>query len=257
MARLLTSLTLIKHQLFPLNVLRSEKPDYIKALEQADKGFPDNLVHFFSKIQRRNIEFALNIQTKPDSLKEVAEIFKEKVQTLTSKQKEERKKLIEKNRNILTKEIYSIIGEIQEELFEVIPKDKAYIKAIASKTNNYHYYTSQIIGYANEHDYFFNKNLDRRWFRISFHITKEKRYDIVISIHHFGYFDSVVAIGAFIDFIDKTHKNDRIEQTIPLNVKPYTVSLEKEISTNTKRNIEDYLKDIIKIGMSIVVNEIT
>ena len=255
-ARLLTSLILIKHQLFPLNVIRSEKPEYINALEKADKNIPDDLVKFFSKVQRRNIEFALNIQTKPDSLKEVAEIFKEKVEVLTTQQKITRAKLIEANRNALTKDIYSIIGNIQEELFEIIPKNKAYIQEIASKKDNYHYYTNQIIEYANEHDYFFNKNMERRWFRISFHITREKRYDIIITIHHFGYFDSVVAVGAFIEFIDKTHKGSRIEQTIPLNIKPYTVSLEKELAESTKQNIEDYLKDVIKVGMSIITNEI-
>ncbi len=256
-ARLLTSLILIKHQLFPLNVLRSEKPEYINALENADKNQPSDLVKFFSKIQRRNIEFALNIQTKPDSLKEIAEIFKEKIEVLSSQQKEKRVKLIENNRNILTDYVYTIIGAIRKELFETISIDEAYIKVRASDEESFHYYSKQIIDYANEHDYFFNKNMERRWFRISFHITEEKRYDIIITIHHFGYFDSVVAVGAFIEFIDKTHKDSRIEQTIPLNIKPYTVSLEKELGESTKRNIEDYLKDIFKIGMSIVINEIT
>ena len=108
-ARLLTGLILIKHQLFPLNVLRSEKPEYINALETADNNNPNDLVSFFCKIQRRNIEFALNIQTKPESLIEVAEIFKEKVEQLNTQEKETRKKLIEKNRDILTGKIYAII----------------------------------------------------------------------------------------------------------------------------------------------------
>ncbi len=257
MARLLTSLILIKHQLFPLNVLRNEKPVYINALEQADKNNPNPLVELFSKIQRRNIEFALNIETKPETLQEVAEILKEKVHVLTTKQQEQRKKLIETNRKKLVSQVYAIIGKVQKELFEIIPEDEAFIQAISSQENNYYYYTKQIIDYANQHDYFFNKNLDRRWFRLSFHITQKKRYDIVISIHHFGYFDSIVAIGAFIEFIDKTHTESRIEQTIPINIKPYTISLEKELSESSKKNIEDYLKDVIKVGMSIVINEIT
>ncbi len=148
-------------------------------------------------------------------------------------------------------------------MFEVIPKEKAYINTIAQKPNDihYYYYNNQIVSYANEHDYFFNKHLPRGWFRISFNVNvkgqKEKRYDIVISIHHFGYFDSVVAIGAFIEFIDKTlEDDDRIEQTIPLKIKPYTVSLEKEITEQTKNNIKDYLSDIVKVGLSIIVNEL-
>ncbi len=257
MARLLASLILIKHRLFPLNVLRSEKPEYIRALEKADSGDPNDLVRFFSKVQRRQIESALNIQTRPETLREVAEMFKERVEASITRRKAERGNLIEKNRRVLTEYIYSIIGSIQKKLFEIIPKDKAYITATSSNESNYYYYTRQIVQYANEHDYFFNKNLDRRWYRLSFHVAEEKRYDIVISIHHFGYSDSVVALGAFIQFVDKTHEDNRIEHTIPLNMKPYTLSLEQELSESSKKNIESYLNDVVKIGLSIISNEIS
>ncbi len=257
-ARLLTSLIQIKHQLFPLNILRNEKPEYIRALEKADKNDPNELIKFFSKIQHRNIESALNIQAQPGSLKEVAIIFKEKVEKVSLKKERKRNELIKANRNKLFDKVYSIIGDLQNELFEIIPKGKAYIKAIAKRPDDeeHFYYTNQIIEYANEQDYFFNKNLPRGWFRISFHINEDKRYDIVISIHHFGYFDSVVAIGGFIEFIDKTHHSNRIEQTIPLNIKHYTLSLEKEITERTEKNMRDYLADVIRIGLSIIINEI-
>ncbi|HCL55852.1 MAG TPA: Fic family protein [Spirochaetia bacterium] len=259
-ARLLTSLILIKYQLFPLNILRNEKSIYINALEKADSGFPNDLIKFFSNIQRRNIESALNIQKQPESLKEVASIFKEKVESLTKKQKIEREKIITLNRNLLFKEVYKIIGELQSELFLTIPQEKAYIKAISKKPSDkeYFYYTNEIIEYANNQNYFFNKNLPRGWSRLSFFISKEKRYDIVISIHHFGYFDSVVAIGSFIEFIDKSYnRSNIIEQSIPLNVKHYTLSLEKEITERTKENLKDYFSDIIKVGLSIIINELS
>ncbi len=258
-ARLLTSLIQIKHHLFPLNVLRNEKSKYITSLEKADNNAPNELVKFFSLIQRRNIEFALNIQSQPESLKEVASIFKEKVEMLSKKQRIKRGKLLSKNRDHLFSKVYSLIGELQNELFEIIPKNKAYIKAVAKKPEDkeYFYYTNQIIEYANEHNYFFNKNMPRGWFRISFFIDKDKRYDIVISIHHFGYFDSVIAVGAFIEFIDKSHDDsNRIEQTIPLNIKHYTLSLEKGINEKTSTNLKEYLSDIIKVGLSIIINEI-
>ncbi len=266
MARLLTSLILIKHQLFPLNVLRNEKPEYIKALEDADNKKPENLVKLFCKIQRRNIESALNIQTRPDTLLEVAEIFKEKVKKITTQKKKEE---IEKNRESLSSYVHSVIGKIQEELYSVVPKDQIHIQSISSTQDNYYYYTKQIIDYANEHNYFFNKNLERKWHRISFHVLKNKRYDIVITIHHFGYLDSVMAIGAFIEFVEFTDKGNyysvviddekerKITQTISLNIKPYTISLEEELTTASKKNIEEYLKDIFKIGMSIIINEIS
>jgi Fic family protein len=258
-ARLLTSLIQIKSQLFPLNILRSEKPKYISALEQADRNVPDKLVEFFCEVQHRNIESALNIKTNPESLKEVAEIFKEKVETYAKKQKIKRSKTITKNRSLLFDKVYSLIGELQSELFEIIPKNEAYIKAIGKRPSDkeYFYYTNQIIQYATANDYFFNKDMPRGWFRLSFYINENKRYDIVFSIHHFGYVDSVVAVGAFIEFIDKTHdESNRIEQTIPINIKQYTVSLEKEINNKTSKNLKTYLSDIVKVGLSIIINEI-
>ena len=89
---------------------------------------------------------------------------------------------------------------------------------------------------------------------------EKKRYDIVISIHHFGYFDSAVAVGAFIEFIDTSPDGtNKIEQTIPLNIKPYTLSLEKGINDKTSKtlaNLKEYLFDIVKVGLSIIINEI-
>ncbi|MDW8297513.1 MAG: Fic family protein [Raineya sp.] len=257
MARLLSTLILVKNDLFPLNVLRNERTEYIKALEEADKGFPDSLVHFFCKIQRRNIEEALNIQIQPDSLTQVAEILKEKIQASQSKQNRQRIETIEKNRNLLTNEIYHIIGKIQVELFKVIPMEQANIKTTSSDEKKYYYYTEQIIEYAKEHNYFFNKNLYRRWYRVSFSFLHKKRYDIIITIHHFGYSDSTIAIGAFMEFLDKTNEKKIIKQTIPIKLKPYIVSLENELTENSKRNIETYLRDVLKVGMSIIINELT
>ncbi|PKQ69682.1 Fic family protein [Raineya orbicola] len=257
MARLLASLILIKHQLFPLNILRTERKEYIEALEQADKGNPENLVILFCKVQKRNIEKALNIQMSFDTLSVLAQTFKEKVEKMSLQEKLERDKTIEKNWNILSESVYEIIGKIQQELFEVIPKEKTYIQTIASKPENSYYYTKQIIALAQENDYFFNKNRPRKWFRISFHISQFKRYDIIISLHYFGYFDSVIALGSFVEFIDKSRKNQRIEQTIPIHIKPYTISLENEFSENSKENLEVFLKDVLKVGMSIIINELT
>ncbi len=257
MARLLTSLIFIKHRLFPLNIKRDEKRKYIKALESADKGNPDALVRFFCEVQRRNIELALNIRIKSDRLKEAAEILKEKVARMRSKQKAKRVISINRNREALSKSIYDIIGNIQKrELFKELPQDMVHIKTTASKEGQSHYYTYQIGEYAKEHGYFFNKNMERRWFRMSLYMDENKRYDIVITVHHFGYFDSVVAIGAFIEFIDNSHESRAIEDTIPLGIKPYTVSLEKELTERTKQNIESYLRDVITSSLSIIASEI-
>jgi len=258
MARLLASLVLIKNQLFPLNISREEKSEYIQALEQADKQIPNDLVMFFCKIQRKNIENALNIKVTQNSLEGVAKILKEKLSAKTKQQQIEKEQKIQKNREQLFDSIYDMVGELQKELFEMIPKEEVEIFAKAQKPeeDNYYYYTHQITEYAKENDYFFNRNLPRGWFKLTFDIQNtKKRYDIVISIHHFGYSNSVVAIGSFIEFIDEAN-TERVEQTLPIGIRPYTLSLEKEIHQESMEKIKVYLTDVIQIGLSIIVNEI-
>jgi len=257
-ARLLASLILIKNQLFPLNISREEKIEYIKALEKADKQEPNEIVVFFCKIQRKNIENALNIQITQNSFEEVAKIFKNKIEIRAKQDGIEKEKKIQKHRNQLFENIYSIIGDIQTDLFELIPKEEVLINTKAQKPDEkmFYYYTKQITEYAKENKYFFNKNLPRGWFRLAFNIKNtKKRYDIIISVHHFGYLDSVIAIGSFIEFIDESN-DDRVEQTIPLNIKPYTLSLENQLSEKTILKIRNYLKDIVQVSLSIIVNEL-
>ncbi len=257
-ARLLTSLILIKHNLFPLNILREEKPEYIKALEEADKGQFNPLVTFFSKIQRRNIEAALNIPTKAESLEEAAEILKEKIENLTDQQKEKRKSLLNQHRDLVLQKTTQIVKNIQKGLLKTLPKEKVHIEMSSQYPNekNAHIYTPEIIEYANKHSYFFNKNLPSSWFKLSITTgSKEKRYDIVISIHHYGYSDSVIAIGAFLKFSDQTPGKE-VVQDIPIDLNPYTISLEKQLHSQTEKNLEAYLQDVVKIGLSVIANEL-
>ncbi|WP_300604791.1 Fic family protein [Niabella sp.] len=259
MARLLASLVLIRGKLFPFTVKREEKVKYINALEKADKSEPQDLVTFFCEVQKRNIENALNykVEKPQNSISEVAKLFSEKIEIFTSRKKEEREAVLQKNRDGVFDFVYSLLGTAQQELFQIISKDKALIKVIAAKPNDdkHFWYTQQIVNYANTHDYYFNKFLPRGWFKISFSISQGKRYDLVISIHHYSYNDSVIAIGSFLEFVEDIPHNDSEEEktTIPINLRPYTISLETEPK---KQNIEHYVRDIIKIGLTIIANEI-
>jgi Fic family protein len=60
-ARLITSLVLIKHGLFPLTVDRYNVLTYFKSLQLADSDTPQYLVDFLGENQRGVIEKAMNI----------------------------------------------------------------------------------------------------------------------------------------------------------------------------------------------------
>ncbi|MGV8094702.1 MAG: Fic family protein [Mangrovibacterium sp.] len=261
MARLLASLILIQNGLFPFTVKRQEKVQYIKALENADRGNPELLVDFFSTIQKRNIEAILNfkLEKKDATLSDIAQIFNEKIDVLKTKQIEARKKKFAANRDEIYRYIYNLVGNIKKELFGIIPIEKARIAIMSSKpeSKNYFWYTTQIAEYATKHDYFFNKFLPRGWYRFSFNIEKDKRYDLIISIHHYSFEDSVLAIGSFVEFIDIEEGSEHKESAtiIPINIGPYTLSLETNLE-RLKPNIEAYIRDIVKVGLTIITNEI-
>lgn len=268
MARLLSSLIWIKAWLFPLTVKRAEKSTYIKALEKADAGDPSQLVAFFSEAQSRSIDDFLNYrkEVKPsDTLAEVAAVFGEKVNEFKLKQEYQRQKLLVAHRQSLFDKVYDVFGMLKDELENTLRERDIEIrlKSVRPDTEEAHWYTKQIIDYARSHNYYFNKLLPRFWFKFSFRIAKEKRYDLIVTIHHSSYDDSVMAVGAFLEFFDKAMDEEAIDEkdhmdyasSIPINMEPYKISLER-ITSKLLQNIETYIRDVMKIGLTVITNEI-
>lgn len=258
-ARLLASLILIKNGLLPFTVKRTEKVKYIKALENADNGKPQELITFFSLEQKKSIENALNFKTekKSNNLADLANIFNEKISLITSKNKELKEKELKENRDKIFDIIYNSLGEIKTELFKLIPIDKAKIGLSSAKPEheNFYYHTHQITEYANTHDYYFNRSLPRGWFGVYFSLPDERKFNLIISVHHYGYEDDVLAVGSFLEYSEVLKDDIEDKNLIPINLEPFTISLEG-ITDRTKSNLDDYLQDILKIGLTIIINEI-
>lgn len=257
-ARLIAILILLKNGLLPFTVKREEKPSYIKALESVDSNEPQELVTFFSIEQKKSIENALNFKTErtSNSLADLAYIFNEKVDKATSLQREQRKKELTTNRNRVFELIYNILGNVKEELKQLIPNDKTRVGVSSVKPNQdkYYWHTHQITEYASAHNYFFNRQLPRGWFGIHFNLPTDNSYNLIITVHHYGYEDDVIAVGAFMEFSEKI-KDEEDKKLIPINIAPFTISLEK-LGDRTKNNLDAYIHDILKVGMTIIINEI-
>lgn len=259
MARLLASLILIRDNLFPLTIQRAEKTTYIDALEQADAEIPQPLVSLFCTMEKKNIEHALNYRSLQHaaSMEEVAKLFADKVDTLNARNKDERRQILDKNRTDVFMHLGSLVNDITRELLTIIPTSKADItvESVFPDQPNYFWYTPQVEAYAAAHDYYFNRHLPRGWFRISFSIAERKRYDVVATVHHFGFEDSVIAVGAFLEFTEQLAGDREENTTIPIHLKPFTMSLEGDIAERMN-NMSHYVRDVVKVGMTIIVNEI-
>ncbi|GAB1855896.1 hypothetical protein MHTCC0001_07310 [Flavobacteriaceae bacterium MHTCC 0001] len=258
-ARLLASLILIKNGLLPFTVKRTEKVKYINALEKADNESPQDLVTFFSLEQKKSIENALTFKTekKSGSLSELAMIFNEKIDKVTTDLKEQRREELKSNRDKIFDLIYDRLGEIKEELYKLIPYDKAKIGIRSSKPDDekYYYHTHQIAEYANTHNYYFNRSYPRGWFGIYFNLPDNRTFSLIISVHHYGYEDNVLSVGSFLEYEEKFSDSLEDKNLIPINLEPFTISLET-ISERTPYNLNNYLEDILKVGLTIIINEL-
>lgn len=266
MARLLSSLIWIKAGLFPLTVKRTKKSTYIEALEKADAGDPNQLVTFFSEAQSKSIDSFLNYKkeaTPGATLAEVATVFGEKISEFKRRKEADRQKLLAGNRKSVFDEVYAVFGSLRGELVEALRgRDiEIQVKSVGPETEEAHWYAKQIIDYASHHDYYFNMLMPRFWFRFSFKIAQEKRYDLIVTIHHSSYDDSVMAVGAFLEFFDETAMDKEREHTdyassIPIDVEPYKISLEK-ITPKLLQNVESYVRDVVTIGLTVITSQIS
>ena len=277
LARLLASLIFIKFGLFPLTVVREDAKDiYLKALQDADSGVPQPLVDYFIDIQRENIEKALNIKSvNTTSFNQVADILSSKLKIQKIKKEKERQQRIESNRTEVFKICYDLLNKYVQEL-QIKTKGSAHIYITSCNPSDparQHYFTYQITEFANNHDYYFNRFLPRGWFRLVFEITDQKTYQLIFTLHHFGYEDDSFAIGAFLEFIEseddaknirnlsdesfRKNSDGMIITMVPLPIKPYKLSLDV-INNNKERqtSINAYIDQIITIALAQIASEI-
>lgn len=268
MARLLASLILIKHNLFPLNVDRSEKTRYIDCLEKADRGECQPLVDLFCDIQVRNIELALNWkpEQKPASYAHVMEIFTKKLEQNKSLEREQRQlELAERRRkicNVIEEELTRVVVDLEENVHGMadVNLNRAY-----PEEENSHYYAGQIIEYAKQHDYYFNRILPKGWFTLVIRISREKVYRLIVSVHHYGYEDSTIAIGAVLEFGEngtgqrrarqRKGRDNRTWTMVPIDLKPFTMSVQLDVS-QIEQDIRSYVSDIVTITLAHIANEL-
>lgn len=257
-ARLLTSLIFIKHGYFPFTVLREEaKVKYIEALEKADRGESQPLLSYFAEVQKRNIQKALNIRdVTGNSLEEAQNILASRLEDWRQRQAQEHEILL----NNIRKEVFiycsSVLHELMDSLKDTLNGNASvFIKSCSFEhTKKHHYFYSQIISYANTHNYFFNRGLPKAWLLFKVELTENKKYQLGVSIHHYGYDDSTIAIGSFLEFKGNSG-NDTIATTLPLEIPPHVISISEKIE-NKKKNIKNYLENVLALALAQIASEL-
>ncbi len=259
--RLVASLILIKYNYFPITVLREEaKIKYIEALELADIGQPQKLVSYFGEIQKRNIEAALNIkEVTTSTLTDVTAILKQKIQKSQNKPKSlqfQQEQTLSKRRLQVYECCNTFLQDYKNRLNQEFG-DTLEVLMDSAKPDNIskqQYYDTQIVAYAAQHRYFFNRFLPKSYFTFTINVAVHKKYDLGITIHHYGYDDTTLAIGAFLEY-----KADNMQKStnnmIDLDVRPHILSVEDELNGKAK-NINLHLENILTMVIAQIASEI-
>lgn len=264
-ARLVTSLIFIKNGYFPFTVLREEaKAKYINALEEADRGEPQNLVTYFAEVQKRNIQKALNLkEVTSKSLEEVQKILVRKIERWKIESKKEREQNIKDSRDKVFDYCYEILHELGQKLkSDFSGNANIIIKSCSFNNEKVHhvgtriqdFFYKQIVSYAKKHDYYFNRSLPKAWFTLRIELSTNKVYQLGITIHHYGFDDSTIAIGSYLEY--KTSKADEIEDTtLPLEIPPHVISVVNNNIESKKKNIRSYLEGALLLAMAQIASE--
>ncbi len=254
--RLIASLILIKSNFFPITVLREEaKVKYIQALEEADEGKPQKLVTYFAEIQKRNIEEALNIkEVSNTSLNEVTNIFKQKILNKQKEKQQHYEKMLAHNRLQVFGYCNKFLNEYKHKLETEFDNSVSFYiesgRPDDASRQNFNY--KQIVSYAKKHNYYFNRTLPKAYFKFVIEF-ESKKYELGITLHHFGYDDSVIAIGAFLEY--KGLPDETSDTTIPLDIKPHVISIKDDVVSKEK-NIRLHLENILTITIAQIASEI-
>ena len=258
-ARLLASLILIKHGLFPFTVLREEaKAKYITALEKADLGEPQMLIDYFAEVQKRHIEKALNLkEVSSASFDEIANIFSGKVEKWQESEQEQQIDLLTSSRVQVFDFCLKYLKETKENLEQRLNGGSqiAIESCSPNEIEKQHFYQGQMIKYAKKHGYYFNRSLPKGWITFRIDLSATKRYQLGVTLHHYGYDDKTLALGAFLEFFQTDDLSDRLDSTLPLEIKPHVISISKDIESKEK-NIRAFLENAITLTLAQIASEL-
>lgn len=257
-ARLITSLVLIKHGFFPFTVLREEaKAEYISALEEADNGRPQKLVSYIAHVQKRYIQKALNLKdVSSESFEEASKVFAEKLENWQEKQSDEQQRIRSNAREKVFQICLNFLEETKSKLRQSINgESEISIFWCRPDGQEQHFYHKQIVEYAKKHNYYFNYSMPRAWLTFRIKLSEQKKYQLGVSLHHYGYEDSTLAIGSFLEYLEDDANENRIESAEPMEIEPHVISIYDEMNIKEK-NIERYLESVLTTMLAQIASDL-
>ncbi|MDR2869094.1 MAG: hypothetical protein LBV04_01455, partial [Deferribacteraceae bacterium] len=224
-------------------------------LNEATQGKPQALIYYFSDLQRHKIEQGLNLRDVTNaSLEQVAGILLNRINTAERErsEKEARQKTLNDNRNKVGIITISYLHQLKDILINRMQGKMAIAMLPSNKIGNKEALLSQ---YAEQHSYYFNNSLPRGFIVLGMQVSDNASYQLLVSIHHYGYDDATLAIGAIFHTV-KREEDNNTSTTTSLSTSPHIISIAEDDISSKEKNIKLFLEDTLSAMMAQIASEI-
>ncbi|HNG89680.1 MAG TPA: hypothetical protein PK858_05735 [Saprospiraceae bacterium] len=199
-----------------------------------------------------------------ESLEEVQSALVDKLKATRKKAEEQYRAVLAKSRQVVFEHCEKHLNEFAAALrkrlgkpTEIFISSSPFGDVRANEINRLKfndYFFRQIISYAKQHKYFFNRTLPKAWFAFKIQVLPDKKYQMVITLHHYGYGDATLAIGAFLE-LKNLDDNEPLDSTLPLPIPPHVISVNGEVG-DKERNLKQYLENALTLSLAQIANEL-
>ncbi|MCX8111658.1 MAG: Fic family protein [Bacteroidia bacterium] len=276
-AFLLSNYILWRAGLPGIHLKPTQRLGYYRSLQKADAGDLQPWAQLFVQSLQESVLFALSwapahILTREEAL----QAFNQRFADWRSHHDRERSQRIMNNRYTVFDYMEEILRTAAADLDQKLKVEEGRgARALVSKaypdSPYYHQFTADIVEYARRHGYYFNRGLPRGWFKLKFSLSANKKYQLVFSLHHAGYEDATLVMGAFLHFLEPLkyqkrrvsrrrapHRKEKavyLVAPLPLDPPPITFSIRHDVAS-IRPVLKEYVDKLLGEAITLIGNEI-
>jgi Fic family protein len=255
-ARCLASLVFIQARWFPLVLTRDDRPTYISALEDADKGDLSNLINLFAKSQKlafiRSLGLSEQILSETRRTQVIIASVADKLQKKQSASVREKCEKVENFAATLfamaSLRLESVAFEIKQSVENFLGDAEVFTVTSPVGDSRSYYHRHQIVEAAKQLKYFANLRNYHSWIQLV--INVETSIIILLSFHVLGReYRGLLVCSACAYHKNNTEENEyNISEIQVLADTPFQFSYADE-ENNLKERFGKWLEEVVVTGL--------
>ncbi|MEN3040530.1 MAG: Fic family protein [Bacteroidia bacterium] len=257
----------------------AQRITYYRSLQKADQSDYLPLAQLFLTGLQQAVLYALSwTGPRHTSYESALNAFSQRLREWRSHHDRERSQRIMHNRytvfDYMEETLRGIAANLDQKLKSEEGRGARFLVAKAYPDSPYYYqFTADIVEYARKNGYYFNRSLPRGWFKLKFSLSASKKYQLVFTLHHAGYDDATLVVGAFLHFLEPLKYQQKrggrnrpprrrgrektlyLFSLLPLQIPPIAFCIEKDIPS-VRIALREYAESLLGEVLSEISNEI-